>query len=302
MKKRVFYVINLDRGRILMMSVLIVGFLLISFATGYRFGLGGTADQPAGRDSHSDAFMDPARQGLDRSLPANEIDSPKLASPGDLSTLPEVEKPKPEARSIEQKDKHAVTRDREPRREDRRSNLSEKRPAKQEKTERPVKPARADKTDRADKNTRHDRVTSKPEKQRSADKTQTTEKPRATDKSQVARPGKPETKTTKTQASEKNRKPQAGESAVLEPKGTMRLANVPAAKPASSFQLGTFSSRDAANRMSDQLKKQGFDAGLTQANGKFSVRVGKSTDDAELKRIEEKLRQKNYSPIRVRIP
>ncbi|HNJ05886.1 MAG TPA: hypothetical protein PLB73_16615, partial [Leptospiraceae bacterium] len=66
MKKRIFYVINLDRGRILVLSVLVTGFMLISFATGYRFG---TATEPK-RDlgARDEVFMDPAKQGLDRSI------------------------------------------------------------------------------------------------------------------------------------------------------------------------------------------------------------------------------------------
>lgn len=296
MKKRVFYVINLDRGRILMVSVLIVGFLLISFATGYRFGTSGSPEIPVNRDTHNEAFMDPARQGLDRSLGTGETDQPKLASPGDLTTLPEAEKPqtKPETRLVEHREKPAA-RERESAREEKRStNLTDKRQAKVEKTQKPSKPARTEKADRNERNNRHETIVAKPEKPRA------TEKPRI-EKPQATRPARNESKPNKLQTSEKNRKPMPGESARLEPKGTMRLANVPASKQ-SSLQLGTFTSRDAANRMSDQLKKQGFDAGLVQANGKFSVRVGKSTDDAELKRLEEKLRQKNYSPIRVHIP
>lgn len=41
MKKRTFYIINLDRGRITTLAILLIGFILVSFATGYRFGNNG---------------------------------------------------------------------------------------------------------------------------------------------------------------------------------------------------------------------------------------------------------------------
>ncbi|HBS03678.1 MAG TPA: hypothetical protein DEA96_01855, partial [Leptospiraceae bacterium] len=38
MKRRVFYVVNLDKGRILALGLFILGTLVLSFSTGYRFG------------------------------------------------------------------------------------------------------------------------------------------------------------------------------------------------------------------------------------------------------------------------
>lgn len=81
----------------------------------------------------------------------------------------------------------------------------------------------------------------------------------------------------------------------------MRLADTAPQANKRSFQLGSFSSKDAAGRMTEQLKKQGFAPAIVQSNGKYMVRVGGSGQE-DLATLEKQLRAKNYSPIRVSSP
>ncbi|MCR9145187.1 MAG: SPOR domain-containing protein [bacterium] len=60
MKKRVFYVINLDRGRIWVLATLLVSTLLFAFATGFRVG--------TSRSGDADLLSNSNRSGVDMEL------------------------------------------------------------------------------------------------------------------------------------------------------------------------------------------------------------------------------------------
>jgi cell division protein FtsN len=282
-KKRVFYVINLDKSRILVLGVLITGFLLISFATGYRFG--STGSPIDNRDlgamqAQEEALMDPSRQGLERSLPADE---PSLQPP-----------------AAEERSPSAPAPAREPERPARREPA---RLSAENRTRRPAAAVREEKKERAPK--------AQPREQKPAQREQKAQRPARTEPKQTSR----RDQRAKNEPEEKRREPARQTQAVkLEPEKSMRMSNTAgnqapavesAPKPASpmrSLQLGSFTSRAAADRMEAQLKKQGFETAVVSVRGKFAVRVGRSASDADISRLERQLKQKNYSPVRINLP
>lgn len=276
MKKRVFYVVNLDRSRILVLGVLITGFLLISFATGYRFGNTGSGIENrdlGAMQAQEEALMDPSRQGLDRSLPADE---PSLQAPA----------PSPERRerSAPEPGPSAPARDREPKQENR--------------TRRPAS-VREEKKERTSQSSRQPAKREEKEVRR----------PARTEPKQAAR----RDQRAKAEPEKRRDPPKQTQAVKLEPEKSMRMSNAagdrapeePQASPARamrSLQLGSFASRTAADRMDAQLKKQGFESAVVSVRGKFAVRVGRSASEADIARIERQLKQKNYNPVRINLP
>ena len=76
MKRRVFYVVNLDRGRILALVLFVAGTLVLSFSTGYRFANTSEAasvnpsDSPEPEFREPQSFDDPRESTEDLSLNA----------------------------------------------------------------------------------------------------------------------------------------------------------------------------------------------------------------------------------------
>ena len=89
-------------------------------------------------------------------------------------------------------------------------------------------------------------------------------------------------------------------------KGALRLANITKTFPSKTkskfyhLQLGAFRSRDAAQRMQKELKAQGFRTRVKKRKNVYLVRVGQKLSLEELQEIEGSLRQEKYFPIRVR--
>jgi len=305
-KKRVFYVINLDRSRIIVLGVLITGFLLISFATGYRFGTNPgieSRDLGAQMQAQEEALMDPSRQGLERSLPADE---PALQPPTQ-------DKPEPARSTREQlrdsapaKAPERPAESRRPAEPQRRTREPERRPQtapREEKNQRNRAPE--PRRDRAPARARRE------EKQAPATRG-------ARNESRQSAPVKEDRHARPERTDAQNRREAKPDQAVkLEPEKGLRMANSggnprptgDSAAPAKSstgsmrsLQLGSFTSRVAAGRMESELKKQGFESAVVSVNGKFAVRVGRSASDSDIAKLERQLKQKNYNPVRVNLP
>ncbi len=52
--------------------------------------------------------------------------------------------------------------------------------------------------------------------------------------------------------------------------------------------------------MAEQLRGQGFEPVLRSSGDRHLVRVGRAGSRAELSALEQKLRARNYAPVRVR--
>ena len=84
MKKRVFYVINLDRSRILTLAALLSGFLVISFLVGYE--IGNSTALPPGMPGDSDFQFPRNGTGSDLADASSTEDSSSRHSSGESET------------------------------------------------------------------------------------------------------------------------------------------------------------------------------------------------------------------------
>lgn len=308
MKKRTFYVVNLDKSRILVIGLLFLGFILTAYATGYRVGQKPVADldkprdtQPLSLPDSGDSIyskQDDSRQKLDEpSGERPEKNDRKVDDRVDLSNrFPE--KPKP--------GKLPVMRDE--------TKLVDKPLAKNSPKRTPVKKkehlAKTEKNEKSDK-------TEKSEKKETA-------KVKSPDLKESGKSTKdPVKKEITEEKKETAKKSEKGEtknprSALLDSKetkmsnvseGEKKLDDTPktSAKTHDSsakrytLQVGSFQTKAAAERMLDSLKHQGFDARLQASQGNFAVRVGRPGKPAELEKMESNLKKKNYAPIRVAV-
>ena len=74
-------------------------------------------------------------------------------------------------------------------------------------------------------------------------------------------------------------------------------------KPQKMFtlQLGAFSSRGAANRMAEQIRKEGMEPYVVKSGNLHLVRLGRSKSQQGLSAQEKKLRDARFRPITVTV-
>ena len=252
MKRRVFYVVNLDKGRLLALGLFILGALVLSFSTGYRFA----------NTSEAASLHEPEKQDQ---MPL-AFDSPDSANPESLSL------------------NHVSDDDNGERNEPEKKQSDEKKGQTDRTSEDlSLKPAQAPST-RKEK--------SRPESKNSvsfsdiAKKNETRDAP-PVKKSEPARKPAP---AKKPEASKKE--PAKKEAPRKEP-----------AKPAKMYtlQMGAFSSRGAANRMAEQIRKEGLQPYVVTSGNLHLVRLGRSKTKSGLDAEEKKLRAARFRPITVSV-
>lgn len=309
MKKRVFYVVNLDRSRIWILALLLVSTLLFAFATGFRVG---QAQTP----------MD-----AERSLPNDSLDSVSELDRMDSGGLELAELRRTTGSAGEPADSDRVgaspfeknPADRPARRNNLAANdMKSAGKAKQSSKSAAPKASLAQKSLKSKAATPKTREKKKQSQPKAAVKKSSPAQPKA-----VAAKAQPQTVAASRNTGDTNPR-----SALLSAKsGSLRLANTSAddrkassskpvvskpntdrqkpiaetkTKPRSySLQLGAFSSRAAADRMAGSLKKQGFHPRIETSRGRHIVRVGRSDTARGLWKLEQGLRQKKYAPMRV---
>lgn len=69
-----------------------------------------------------------------------------------------------------------------------------------------------------------------------------------------------------------------------------------------ALQIGSYYSEKAASSMTETLRKQGFHPYVEQSNGKYNVRLGRSSSRDGVNQLEKNLRAKFYDPVHVKIP
>ncbi|MCB1138491.1 MAG: SPOR domain-containing protein [Leptospiraceae bacterium] len=273
MKRRVFYVVNLDRARILALGIFAVGAFTLAFATGYRFG--NTPDRlsenerPAGLSDDPTAFdapMEERNTGEDPetlSLSSQDVkkdDEPDESASRDDETVSSRELALKAANPEENGDTPAY---RKPRNSvtfsDIARNNSSANPSREKSQEKPA-PRKESKPS----------TLSKPQKQVSPSKPA----PRA----------KPAEKPVQT-------------------KKKTEVAKKEESKPQKMFtlQLGAFSSRGAANRMAEQIRKEGMEPYVVKSGNLHLVRLGRSKSQQGLSAQEKKLRDARFRPITVTV-
>ena len=276
MKKRTFYVINLDRNRILILSLLMVGFLLVTFATGLRLG--------------KDKQQSRSLAVLDRPIP-------------DL--LPKPERKTEQTKPIDNQSdighsKYSITdaqtKTREPSSLDRmvtrqRQEEQRKRALREKEQTRTGSAPRRNTIVRKNKNPGR-RVKSKTTRASTRKKTRQVahKKARAAHKTQDKRTallnGKKKTSSFKNTGysrgvpgSNRERKQTAVNHRIY------------------SLQVGSYSSKSGAHNVAARLKKQGFYPYVSRAGKHYKVSVGRNSNRRQLLGLNKRLQSKKYRPI-----
>lgn len=321
MKKRTFYIINLDRGRILFLSTILSGVLLLTFASGFRLGRSEGLDLsrlvPGNGPETSQAAVD--------NIP--EQDDYKNRSPE------KMEEPEPEmdrGKSIYSIDEKQDTNRLKPSFSNSETDkemdeilsgsLSHKEFTKESEREIAVakKPA-----EKKAKLMRHntEKVALNKSKKSPSTKVQKKEKSKIErDKSaQTVAAKKSEKIPSKQQTPDapllKMKKNSAASNIVgfsnVSTKSSAPQKSVDTAKEVSSepvgnqrifgLQLGAFSNKSGADRYADMVKKQGFSSYVLHRGNVYRVVVGRTTDLDSLEALRNKLKAKRYTPIAITI-
>ena len=115
-------------------------------------------------------------------------------------------------------------------------------------------------------------------------------KPAPAQKEKKPEPAKSEPTRTVQKKEVKKEKPQPSEA--QKPKKPARIY---------TLQLGAFSSRNAANRMAEQIRKEGLQPYVVTSGKLHLVRLGRSENKKGLSAQEKKLRAANFRPITVTV-
>ncbi len=341
MKKRTFYIINLDRNRILVLSVLFIGFILVAYATGLRIGRSADWINQERSGASTRQIPEDGQLGLestrtdgvaentaDESRPLSDGPAPEEVSREPAS--PPVDRTGPSHNEDLAAKRNAISDNRAPSRRDRntasRSDRNRRDSADRRNEEGPARSSArntvqrsnsAQSRNRSHSQTGTQRETQPPAASRPGANVHTTNTNPANQPAAPANQSglnRAENSASRvaanpnSRASAQNR--QNPRSPVLEIQGERpaSMSNVaPAAStPASTasarsftLQLGFFQSKNAADRMTDSLKKQGFPAFVASSPRGHSVRVGRINNMAELGVLEQRLKSKNYAPSRI---
>ena len=289
MKKRIFYVINLDRGRLWILAILLVSTLLFAFATGFRVGQARANGMPGEQLS---AASDGAFEQLAELPPLdaeseNEIADNPDGADGEAELSANLDRDGADSESG--------------------SRLSLANESSSERSGR--SPFEID--DRRERSTPEPVRRAQPEPD-VIKKKQTQSAPKKSTNAERKSERTPAPSADKKLAQKKSETKQNPRSALLESGSEkLRMSNISKAKPKSptvdeqkstrtySLQLGAFSSEGAANRMAATLKKQGFHPYIVQSKNRYLVRVGRSDSAKGLWPLESGLREKQYAPMRV---
>ncbi len=347
MKRRTFYIINLDRNRIFILTVLFVGLICVAYATGFRFG---RAQGPGGVEalSYQDLMGLPAEDksenagdagesginptdiaglpedhpvrqdepGLDAQVqPALPDNAATMGQPGETTApgrLPRIA-PEEEPAAPARKERSSLNLQKRTQTAQAGRNRKESRPdSNPAQTERPLPANRTAPENTQSKKSIGDSL---------AANSQTRLKNREPSRLSFERSRSTAAQDRKTAAGRAAAEPKTGPVATPQESGkkTVALRNVspgpadqkklqtpPASNPAGagpdreySLQLGSYSDRDSAFRLAGSLKRHGFTPYVYRSGGKFAVRVGKTDRPQNLETLEERLREKRYSPMRI---
>lgn len=334
MHKRVFYIINLDRKRLLILSFTLFAGLLFAFTAGFRMGHGerkrpdtlagltrrpgsqNTADQDRTEISPDDPGSEKAQSEIGYSRferkgdpndqtrlrntgsKANDDFGQNLkresttANTGNRNTTGEHERPleyapqkyRPEPRTRQTHTQGQSKVPRQPRQTSQRKKKSHK----------PARTAQK-KSNKSKKNSRQATA----QKNSSQKKLHKRKANTALLKSkgngiQLSNPG-----SNSRQSATNSHNPIALKSNSKITNNS--LSNHKKHSAVFALQTGSFRSKAAATRMEKGLQKQGFKARIVRRRKNYVVQVGHSSNPRELWNIENKLRKKRYSSMRVQI-
>ena len=289
MKQRTFYVVNLDRGRIMMLLVVLIGFVLIAFASGLRYGRSALpVSQAQGQAPQLGALQEQgAANGTMQASRPMDAPGSQTADLGNSSR--EIPRNPDEMDGLV---RNSLRPPGGPAPADRHLKVPERRVA-QPNTEPATTRTRPKDTRRAARRKRQAR------RARTANERRTKEAAQAPGKKTEQKTGSrhaPRTALRNVSHADRRNKaaPTKNQSPGLEPT---------AGRPAESYllQMGTYRYASAAARQVNLLKKQGFPARVSRRGRIHKVLVGGRLDRKEVDDLRERLRKKKHAPIVVRV-
>ena len=275
MKKRTFYIVNLDRNRIMVLSIVFIGFILIAFATGFRFGkpIGNSVTDASSPRSYANLNQEPKNEN-EPGKSIYSINQDKPSSPTDVGNRREE--------NLDSMVDDSLKRDR--RQVNDSIALSKQLDVKESKKT-AHKRHKRNKSEAEPKKKRN----SRPISHRSDRDLNDDGKKRQDPRTALLDVKKRKFRNTST------REPVApSTSSAKEDKN-------PADKDLYSLQIGSFSYKKSATRMAEQLKKQGFHPQVNRVGKSYRVIVGRTSKPKELFSLDKRLRKKNYAPVRINL-
>lgn len=274
MSRRVFYIVHLDKGRIAALSFFGAGLLLTAFATGYRFAPRASQASPESAsisllNSGSPDSPDAARDRGDVHAISIHDERRNIASSHDDKSSTEI---------------HNSDDRREPKRE--RVNLLDSAMPARSSTRRELKESPDNRTEKQSQ----EKTTVRKQKR-------TEENVKKETLKEEKKQDKPSTKITENKnIGKKAKKRTAGEAdAPAKTEKVVEKQNVYV------LQMGAYQSREAALRLSEQIRKHGINTYVRKTGNIHTVRTAGTTNRKDLFRLEKKLKSLNFSPVTVRI-
>jgi len=332
-KKRTFYIINLDRSRIITLAILFVGFILAAFATGYRSGKkkvpsmagadGRNPERRVVRTERNESGRTVGKSIYSLDEKHRKVDGKVDGTDGGRKGVGERD-PAKEKRLLRDSDRllDDSMRNRKRRyaqdesrlsRKERIHRLKERKKRRRAKLRRERMERRRERL--AERRERRERL--KKRRERLERRRELRERERGTKRDQkrtipirksdsgekeVSRRGRTKTPRGRSVGSRDPRAP------LLRPSSkSRRFANTGRGAPdhgvktggsrVYSLQLGAFRYSSSAKRMVRSLRKQGFRAYVKRSRGKYRVITGWARSPEGLTPLLGKLRGKNFSPI-----
>lgn len=256
--------INLDRKRIFLLAGIFMGFIVLSFFSGYRIG--------------TETKMDALLRYPDTATAPEAVNSEMAEAESSLKF--EEQAVSPPGFELNNEDKRES------------ADLPITPPARKKRVREEPDPIPDEKPSKK----REKRVTLKePKRTKSTEKSALNEKEKRSTESKDSKGSKLRSITTEAR--------QNPRSAVLDSE-SVRMANrseKSGASPSYTLQIGAFQNREAAKLMLNDLKKSGFaEAYISESGGSYRVRIGQSLNERESAKIQKSLRSKNYAAFRIK--
>ena len=325
MKKRVFYVINLDRSRIWVLATLLVSILLFAFATGFRVGAARSSG-PAGSPELSAGALEQLQQSEAMDLAelgpttgsidgeSDEVGQDTDAQTADdLNTTAAGPGDSPFEKNREREGSYNGVIDSSSGYDDADYGDDRARTETAHVTKKKSEPVKSKKSVEKQVASQSKKEKTKTTTLAAKSKTTAQKKGNAVEsRTAEKKSNAPEQKKIAALASDA--KQENPRSVLLDTNSDrLRMSNISKESPAQteqttpaksntrtySLQLGAFSSEAAADRMATTLKKQGFHPHIVKSRDRFIVRVGKSDTSKGLWELESGLRKNQYAPMRV---
>lgn len=333
MSRRVFYIVHLDKGRILALSVIGAGLILSAFAAGFRFA--GSHPRPADAAMSAEIGRDATRSLL---APRQDNTAAREATDGKESTSSASREEstssiRDEAKPDSQRaGESTATRSEEGTRTSKRSDdrgsetssedhsrSTEERLALAKKKVNLLDSALPEEERGSNLDVYRRRVSDKTEKEPSTssedrkDRKPTKHRVKHERKEKTGEKAEKHTKKKKDPTDRQHRKKKEKKKVEAgndqdQASSTPGESTAPVSRDAASqegdgfsLQMGAYQTKDAALRLAGEVRKLGVPVSVVKNGQLHTVRTAATTDRDDLSRTEKKLRSLNFSPIPVRV-